>query len=56
MRGPILVLLFVYAIGISGMALMPGLDADGNPARMNLFHAFSFFTYTATTTGVGVHR
>ena len=53
MRGPILVLLFVYAIGISGMALMPGLDADGNPARMNLFHAFYFFTYTATTTGFG---
>lgn len=53
MRGPILVLLLVYAIGISGMALMPGLDADGNPAKMNLFHAFYFFTYTATTTGFG---
>ena len=53
MRGPILVLLCVYAIGISGMALMPGEDADGNPTRMNLFHAFYFFTYTATTTGFG---
>ncbi len=53
MRGPILVLLCVYAIGISGMALMPGQDADGNPARMNLFHAFYFFTYSATTTGFG---
>ncbi|MCB1800985.1 MAG: NAD-binding protein [Gammaproteobacteria bacterium] len=53
MRGPILVLLCVYAIGITGMALMPGVDSDGNPASMNLFHAFYFFTYTATTTGFG---
>ena len=53
MRGPVLVLLSVYAIGISGMALMPGIDADGNPARMNLFHAFYFFTYSVTTTGFG---
>lgn len=53
MRGPILVLLCVYAIGITGMALVPGVDADGNPARMNLFHSFYFFTYTATTTGFG---
>jgi Trk K+ transport system NAD-binding subunit len=53
MRGPILVLLSVYAIGITGMALMPGIDANGEPARMNLFHAFYFFTYTATTTGFG---
>lgn len=52
-RGPILVIVVVYAIGIIGMALMPGLDADGNPQRMNLFHAFYFFTYTATTTGFG---
>jgi voltage-gated potassium channel Kch len=53
MRGPVLVLLSVYAIGITGMALMPGQDAEGNPARMNLFHAFYFFTYSATTTGFG---
>ena len=53
MRGPILVLLCVYAIGITGMTLMPGMDADGNPTRMNLFHSFYFFTYSATTTGFG---
>ena len=53
MRGPILVLLSVYAIGITGMALMPGIEVDGEPTRMNLFHAFYFFTYTATTTGFG---
>ena len=53
MRGPIFVLIFVYAVGITGMALIPGVDADGNPVYMNLFHAFYFFTYTATTTGFG---
>ena len=53
MRGPILVLLCVYAIGITGMTLMPGVDAEGNPSHMNLFHSFYFFTYSATTTGFG---
>jgi voltage-gated potassium channel len=53
MRGPLFVLIVVYAIGITGMALIPGKDADGNLEYMNLFHAFYFFTYTATTTGFG---
>lgn len=52
-RGPILVIVVVYTIGIIGMALMPGLDENGNPHQMSLFHAFYFFTYTATTTGFG---
>ena len=53
MRGPVFVLIVVYAIGITGMALIPGMDADGNVEYMNLFHSFYFFTYTATTTGFG---
>ena len=53
MRGPVFVLIIVYAIGITGMALIPGRDADGNVEYMNLFHSFYFFTYTATTTGFG---
>ena len=53
MRGPVFVLIFVYAIGIIGMALIPGQDADGNVEYMSLFHAFYFFTFTATTTGFG---
>jgi Trk K+ transport system NAD-binding subunit len=53
MRTPLLLLIAVYGIGVTGMALMPGQDAAGNPSRMNLFHAFYFFTYTATTTGFG---
>ncbi len=53
MRPPVFVLIAVYAVGIFGMALLPGQDAHGNPTRMSLFHAFYFFTYTATTTGFG---
>ena len=53
LRRPVFVLIMVYAIGITGMALIPGRDADGNLEYMSLFHAFYFFTYTATTTGFG---
>ncbi|TLF50700.1 potassium transporter [Halomonas urmiana] len=53
MRRPLFVLLFVYSVGIMGMALMPGRVVEGETTHMNLFHAFYFFTYTATTTGFG---
>lgn len=53
MRGPIFMLIIVYAVGIVGMVLIPGQDADGNPARMSFFHALYFMAYTATTTGFG---
>ncbi|WP_290797819.1 NAD-binding protein [Halomonas sp.] len=53
MRRPLFALLLVYSVGIVGMALMPGQVVDGETTYMNLFHAFYFFTYTATTTGFG---
>lgn len=53
MRRPLFALLFVYSVGTIGMALMPGQVVDGETTHMNLFHAFYFFTYTATTTGFG---
>ncbi len=53
MRAPFLVLLATYALGITGMSLMPGLDTGDGPGSMNLFHSFYFFTFTATTTGFG---
>jgi voltage-gated potassium channel len=53
MRRPVFALIIVYAVGITGMALIPGTGADGDPEYMSLFHAFYFFTYTATTTGFG---
>ena len=53
LRRPFFAVVLVYAVGITGMALIPGQDAQGNPEYMSLFHAFYFFTYTATTTGFG---
>ena len=53
MRRPFFAIVGVYAVGITGMALIPGIDESGNPEHMSLFHAFYFFTYTATTTGFG---
>lgn len=53
MRRPFFAIVGVYAVGITGMALIPGVDEYGNPTHMSLFHAFYFFTYTATTTGFG---
>ena len=53
MRTPVLVLITVSAVTVLGMVLMPGKDAEGNPANMSFFHALYFLSYTATTTGFG---
>lgn len=53
MRAPLLVLILAYAISILGMVLIPGTDTDGNPWRMDFFHAFYFVSYMATTIGFG---
>ena len=53
MRPPLLTLLVVYAVSVLGLTLIPGLDADGNPWRMSIFHAFYFVSYMATTIGFG---
>lgn len=53
MRLPLLTLVVVYAISVLGMTLIPGQDADGNPWRMDLFHAFYFVSFMSTTIGFG---
>lgn len=53
MRAPLLVLIAAYGVSVLGLTLVPGVDADGNPHRLSLFHAFYIMTYTATTTGFG---
>jgi len=53
MRIPLLVLLTVYTVAIVGMTLMPGVDDQGNPWRMNFFEAYYFVSYMATTIGFG---
>ena len=53
MRRPLLTLILAYAAAIFGLTLIPGQDADGNPWRMDFFHAFYVISYTSTTIGFG---
>lgn len=53
LRAPLVLLIAIYAVGIAGLAVIPGRDADGNVAPMSFFHAFYFLSYTATTIGFG---
>jgi Trk K+ transport system NAD-binding subunit len=53
LRAPIILLIVIYAVGMTGLVLIPGVDADGQPWRMTLFQAFYFTSYTASTIGFG---
>lgn len=50
---PLLVLLIVYAISITGYMLIPGIDDKGQPWDMSFFHAFYFVSFMSTTIGFG---
>jgi voltage-gated potassium channel Kch len=52
-RAPLITLILIYAVSVVGLTLVPGADADGQPTRLSLFHAFYFISYTATTIGFG---
>ncbi len=53
LRLPLIALITVYAVSIWGLVLIPGVDEQGNPERMSIFHALYFISYTATTIGFG---
>ncbi|ROR54734.1 ion channel [Luteococcus japonicus] len=53
MRFPLIVLITIFSISVLGLALLPGVDDEGNTWRMSLFDAFYFISYTATTIGFG---
>ncbi len=53
MRVPLITLIVIFSVSVAGLALIPGVDADGQPATMSLFDAFYFMSYTATTIGFG---
>ena len=40
LRPPLITLIVVYAISVLGLAVMPGVDPQGNPWRLGFFHAF----------------
>lgn len=53
LRTPLVVLICAYAISIFGMTVIPGVDDQGNPWRMDFFHAFYFVSFMGTTIGFG---
>jgi len=53
LRAPLITLLTVYAVSIAGMVAIPGVDPDGQPWRMTIFHALYVMSFTATTIGFG---
>ncbi|MGY6586673.1 MAG: potassium channel family protein [Wenzhouxiangella sp.] len=53
MRVPLVVLICAYAIATIGFTLMPGVDDQGEPWRLNLFEAFYIVSYTGSTIGFG---
>lgn len=53
LRAPLVFIIIVFAVSTAGLALIPGVDAAGNPWRPTLFEAFYFVSYTATTIGFG---
>ena len=53
LRSPLILLIVVYAISIFGFVLIPGVDDNGNPWRMDFFHAFYFVSFMGSTIGFG---
>ena len=53
LRAPLIILIAIFAVSITGLVLIPGVDAEGKPWRLDFFHALYFVSYTATTIGFG---
>lgn len=53
LRIPLITLLVVYSISVLGFVLIPGVDDQGNPYRMDFFHAVYFVSFMGSTIGFG---
>ncbi len=53
LRAPLILLIMAYTIATAGMAIIPGVDGDGNPVHLTIFQSFYFISYVATTIGFG---
>ena len=53
MRSPIITILIYYTISIVGLLLIPGIDDQGQPYNMGIFHSIYVVAYTSTTIGFG---
>jgi voltage-gated potassium channel len=53
MRLPLIMVILAYAVSVLGLVLIPGIDDQGNPWRMDFFHAFYFVSFLGSTIGLG---
>lgn len=53
MRLPLIVIILAYAVSVLGLVLIPGIDDQGRPRHMSLFHAFYFVSFMGSTIGFG---
>jgi Trk K+ transport system NAD-binding subunit len=53
LRLPLILLITVYAIAVLGLTLIPGVDDQGRPWRMDFFHAIYFVSFLGSTIGFG---
>lgn len=53
MRTPLIVLIVLFSVTVAGLMIIPGVDEQGQPHRLDAFEAFYFMSYTATTIGFG---
>jgi len=53
LHAPLIALISVYAVSVLGFVLIPGMDDQGQPYRMDFFHAFYFVSFMGTTIGFG---
>lgn len=53
LRAPLILIVVVFAVGITGLVTIPGTDEHGQPWRLSVFEAFYFMAYTASTIGFG---
>ena len=53
LRAPVLLIVAVFAVSMAGLALIPGIDAQGRPWHFTLSQALYFVAFTATTIGFG---
>jgi len=53
LHSPLIALVVVYAVSVLGFVLIPGMDDQGQPYRMDFFHAFYFVSFMGTTIGFG---
>lgn len=53
LRAPLIFLILIFAIAITGLVAIPGTDAAGRPWTMDFLNALYVISYTATTIGFG---